>query len=238
VPAKGFPAPACENPDDAFLRHARKGEAMRYVVLSVCLLAALFFPALCPAAEKGHLERGIVLYNEDQYGQARAIWEAGEQAGDLDCAVALGTYVYSAGRGAPQSDQKAFAQYMKAAQKGHAEGMSVVGSCYLHGMGVAKDKAKGLEWLTKAANAGETTASAELGDLYADGDIVKKDAALAAKWHLKAAGEGHPQSQLYIGKAYMGGDGVRQDSAAAKEWLQKALAGGETAAKVLLEKLN
>ena len=211
---------------------------MRYFALSLCLLAALVSTAICAAAEQDFLARGIALYNNEQYEQARAAWEAGEKAGDLDCAMALGTYVHSAGRGAPHNDQKAFAQYMKAAQKNHADGMSVVGSCYLYGVGVAKDKAKGLEWLTKAANAGNTTASAELGDLYADGDIVKKDLKLAAKWHLKAAAEGHPQSQLYMGKAYMSGDGVSQDKASAVEWLQKALAGGEDSAKTLLEKLH
>ncbi|MDR2695962.1 MAG: sel1 repeat family protein [Deltaproteobacteria bacterium] len=209
---------------------------MRHLALSVCFLAALVFTAPCPAAETGHLERGIALYHADQFEQARTLWEAGEKAGDLDCVMALGTYIHSAGRGAPQSDQKAFAQYMKAAQKGHAEGMSVVGSCYLYGMGVAKDRAKGIEWLTKAANAGEITASAELGDLYAEGELVKKDVKLAAKWHLKAAGEGHPQSQLYMGKAYRAGNGVDRDDKAAKEWLQKALAGGEDSAKALLEK--
>ncbi|MCL2122945.1 MAG: sel1 repeat family protein [Desulfovibrionaceae bacterium] len=212
--------------------------AVRHLVLPLCLLAALFSAVLCLAAERDFLERGAVLYNDEQYDQARAIWEEGEKAGDLDCTVALGIYIYSAGRGAPQSDQKAFAQYMKAARKNYAEGMSIVGSCYLYGAGVAKDKAKGLEWLAKAADAGFTTASAELGDLYAYGDIVKKDAQLAAKWHLKAARGGHPQSQLYMGKAYMTGDGVSRDSAAAKEWLQKALAGGEDSAKELLEKLD
>jgi len=211
---------------------------MRHLALAVCLLAALVSTTLCPAAGNEDFERGVALYNEDQYEQARARWEAGEQAGDLDCAMALGTYVYAAGRGAPQSDPKAFEQYMKAARKGHAEGMSVVGSCYLHGMGVARDRSKGIEWLTKAANAGYTTASAELGDLYADGDLVKKDMKLAAKWHLQAARDGHPQSQLYMGRAYMDGDGVSRDNAAAKEWLQKALAGGEDAAKTLLEKLQ
>jgi TPR repeat protein len=217
--------------------HFNKGYAMRYAALCLCLLAALFSPALCLAAEKDFLERGIVQYNDEQYEQARATWEAGEKAGNLDCTMALGTYIHSAGRGVPQNDQKAFAQYMKAAQKNHAEGMSVVGTCYLYGVGVAKDKTKGLEWLTKAAKAGSTTASAELGDLYADGDIIKKDVKLAAKWHLKAAQEGHPQSQLYMGKAYLSGHGVSQDNAAAKEWLQKALEGGEDAAKALLEKL-
>ena len=211
---------------------------MRYCLLLLCLLAALFSSVSCLAAEKDFLERGVALYNEERYDQARAIWEEGEKAGDLDCTVALGTYIHSAGRGAPQSEQKAFAQYMKAARKNHAEGMSVVGTCYLYGIGVAKDKAKGLAWLTKAANDGFTTASAELGDLYADGDLVKKDAKLAAKWHLQAAREGHPQSQLYMGKAYMAGDGVSRDSDAAKEWLQQALAAGEDSAKKLLEKLH
>ena len=214
---------------------------MRYCVLSFFLLTVLLSSVFSLAAEKDFkdfLERGVVLYNEDQYEQARIIWEEGEKAGDLDCTLALGTYIYSAGRGAPQSNQKAFAQYMKAAQKHHAEGMSIVGACYLYGVGVAKDKVKGLEWLTKAANAGFTTASAELGDLYADGDIVKKDAKLAAKWHLQAARAGHPQSQLYMGKAYMTGDGISQDKATAKEWLQKALAEGEDSAKELLEKLR
>jgi len=212
-----------------------KFAAVRYCVLPLCLSAALFAAVLCLAAESDFLERGVALYNDEQYEQARAMWEEGEQAGDLDCAVALGTYIYTAGRGAPQSDQKAFAQYMKAARQHHAEGMSIVGSCYLYGAGVAKDKAKGVEWLTKAADAGFMTASAELGDLYADGDIVKKDAKLAAKWHLQAAEAGHPQSQLYMGKAYMTGNGVSRDSSAAKEWLQKAQAGGEDSAKELLQ---
>ena len=104
---------------------------MRYVSLALFLLLALFPSTLCLADGKSHLERGIAAYNEDRYENARAIWEDGEKAGDLDCTMALGTYIYSAGRGAPPSEQKAFAQYMKAARKDHAEGMSVVGSCYL-----------------------------------------------------------------------------------------------------------
>jgi TPR repeat protein len=212
--------------------------AVRHFVLPLCLSAALFSAVFCLAAERDFLERGVALYNDEQYDQARAIWEEGEKAGDLDCALALGTYIYSAGRGAPQSDQKAFAQYMKAARQHHAEGMSIVGGCYLYGVGVAKNKDKGLEWLVKAANAGFTPASAELGDLYVFGDIVKKDAKLAAKWHLQAAGKGHPQSQLYMGKAYMTGEGVSQDKAAAKDWLRKALAGGEDSAQELLQKLE
>ena len=229
--------------------------AMRYVVLSLCLLAALFSAVPCPAAEaepvaeaeksaaveknqKDHLERGIALYQKEKYAEARAVWEAGEKAGNLDCAMMLGTYIHSAGRGASQSDQKAFAQYMQAARKNHAEGMSVVGSCYLYGVGVAKDTTKALEWLTKAANAGYTSASAELGELYANGGSIKQNVKLATKWHLKAAQEGYALSQLYMGKAYMTGDGVNLDSAAAKEWLQKALDGGEDAAKSLLEKLQ
>ena len=211
--------------------------AMRHLVLAVCLLAAFLSPALCRAGSED-LERGITLYNEDQYEQARSLWEAGELAGDTDCTMALGIYVYAAGRGAPQSDVKAFEQYMKAARKDHADGMSVVGTCYLYGMGVARDRGKGIAWLEKAANAGFVTASAELGDLYADGELVKKDAKLAAKWHLRAARDGHPQSQFYMGRAYMSGNGVSRDKAAAKEWLQKALAGGEDAAKALLEKLQ
>ena len=210
---------------------------MRHLALALCLLAALFFPALCPAAANEDLERGIALYNDEQYAKARARWEACEQAGETDCMLALGTHIYAAGRGAPQSDRKAFEQYMKAARKDSAEGMSVVGTCYLYGSGVARSKSKGIEWLTKAADAGLATASAELGELYADGEFVKKNLALAAKWHLKAAQGGLPQSQLYMGKAYMDGNGVSRDNAAAKEWLQKALAGGEDAAKGLLEKL-
>jgi len=211
---------------------------MRCVALSVCLLTALFVSTLCLAAETDHLARGIALYNEEQYEQARTAWEAGEKAGDLECMMMLGQYIHSPGRGAPPSEQKAFALYMKAAQKNHAEAMSVVGSCYLYGAGVAKDTRKGIEWLTKAADAGLVSASTELGDLYAYGDIVKKNVKLAVKWHLKAAQEGHPQSQLYMGKAYMAGDGVSQDSTTAKEWLKKALTGGEGSAKALLEKLN
>jgi TPR repeat protein len=211
---------------------------MRSLALSLCMLAALFASAPSLAAEKNFMERGIALYNEERYDQARAVWEDGEKAGDLDCVMALGTHIHSAGRGAKHSDQKAFALYMKAAEKRHPEGMSVVGTCYIYGVGTAKNSAKGIEWLTKAANTGYSSASAELGDLYADGGFVKKNTQLAAKWHLRAAEEGHPQSQLYMGKAFMDGNGVTQDNAAAKEWLQKALAGGEDSAKALLEKLD
>lgn len=208
-----------------------------YRFSALCLFLLLFAATTGFAAESTPFERGIGLYNDNKYDEARKAWEEGEAAGDMESVMALATHIYSAGRGAAQNDRKAFALYQKAARSGDAEAMNVLAVSYFSGTGTARDNGKGLEWERKAAEAGSVEAAASLGDRYAEGDLLKKDPARAVLWHTKAAEAGAHTSQIYLGRAYMDGRGVARDSVAARAWLSRASAQGSKEAERLLREL-
>jgi TPR repeat protein len=63
--------------------------------------------------------------------------------------------LYESGEGVPLSAGKAFACYLRAAEKGHVPAWPEVARCNLRGAGTAADAAKALEWAGRAFAAGE-----------------------------------------------------------------------------------
>ena len=55
----------------------------------------------------------------------------------------------------PADDQKAFKQFLDAAERGHACSQSLVGVMYRDGQGVPQDYQEALKWLRRAAEQGQ-----------------------------------------------------------------------------------
>ena len=74
----------------------------------------------------------------------------------------------------------------KAADKGNADAMLVLGHMYAGGYGVNKDYSQAKYWYQKAADKGNADAMVEIGNMYQSGEGVVKDSQKALQWCKKA----------------------------------------------------
>jgi tetratricopeptide (TPR) repeat protein len=80
---------------------------------------------------------------------------------------------YAQGRAAYNAKDyvKAVKLFSKAAEQGHADAQTNLGTCFNNGFGVPKDVAKAAEWFRKAAEQGKAQAKGALKDLKEQGLI-------------------------------------------------------------------
>ncbi len=133
-------------------------------------------------------------------------------------------YRYGLG-GLKKDEATALEWYRKAADKGHAAAMNMIGRYYDEGLGSLKqDKTTALKWFRKAADKGNDSALYNIAAYYQDGlGGLKKDEATALEWYRKAADKGYAAAMNMIGRYYDEGWGwLEQNKAAALEWFHKA----------------
>lgn len=70
----------------------------------------------------------------------------------------------------------------EAAAENDAEGLFIVGSCYINGIGVERDNQKAFELLQQSLNLGYDKAKRLLAFIYARGEVVKRDLARAEQY--------------------------------------------------------
>ena len=126
--------------------------------------------------------------------------------------------------------------YRRAAEQGHADAQSRLGTYYMNGRGVPKDYEEAVKWWHKAAEQGDAGSMFALGNMsYECGGEVDRSCGIgfvphtpeyaeAAKWYRLAAERGHIRAQLSIGAMYAEGLGVPQDYALAHMWFNLAAA--------------
>lgn len=85
---------------------------------------------------------------------------------------------------------KALPFISEAAEAGHTDGMSVLGTMYLFGRGVQEDGVKAEAWLKRAARSGQVDAQSILGIMYATGQGVARNIPEAKEWLMRAAKAG------------------------------------------------
>ena len=123
--------------------------------------------------------------------------------------------------------------FRKAAAKGDAGAMNMMGLYYSLGLGGLKeDEAAALEWFRKAADAGDAGAMYMIGQYYDEGwGGLKKDKAIALEWYRKAADAGDAGAMNMIGRYYdEGWGGLKKDEVTALEWYRKAADAGSVSA--------
>lgn len=133
-------------------------------------------------------------------------------------------YRYGLG-GLKKDEATALKWYRKAADKGHAEAMNMVGLYYGEGRGgLEQDKTVALDWYRKAADKGHVAALYNIAVYYQNGlGGLKAAKATALEWYRKAADKGYAVAMNMIGRYYDEGLGwLEQNKAAALEWFHKA----------------
>ncbi len=160
--------------------------------------------------------RGIDAYNSKNYKLSLQLWLTVAEKGD-SAAQYYVALQYLEGLGVEQSDAKAFAWFLKAAQQGHLQSMSEAGFSYRYGRGVKQDNGEAFKWLQPAAEKGDIRACYELGMVYYHGEGAPKDHQAAFKWFRRAADGKNPDGQVMLGYMYENGQGVKADPAKAVE---------------------
>ena len=141
---------------------------------------------------------------------------------------------YRNGLGGLKKDEAtALEWYRKAADKGHADAMNMIGRYYSEGWGgLKKDEAAALEWYRKAADKGSVYALYNIAEYYQNGlGGLKADKATALEWYRKAADKGDANAMNRIGRYYDEGLGsLKQDKTTALKWFRKAADKGNASA--------
>lgn len=107
--------------------------------------------------------------------------------------------------------QKAFKEYLAAAEDGNAMAQLAVASMYRQGTGVTANLGKAFDWYRKAAMQGDPVAQSNLGDLYSKGEGVTKNYKQAVHWYRQAAKQGVQHAQWTLSMLYENGQGVAVD---------------------------
>lgn len=116
-----------------------------------------------------------------------------------------------------------FKWMLKAAEGGHAEAQSEVGSGYRHGRGVGKDPDKAREWYLKAAAQGHTGSMSRLASMCEQEGQVEA----ALEWLQKAVDAGDKFSAWRLGNMYKKGQGVEKDLDKAISVYSQSFAAGD-----------
>lgn len=124
--------------------------------------------------------RGLILYEQRRYDQARAIFEDLAKNDYAPAFTNIGM-MYANGKGYEQSYKDAAIWYRLGAFGGDIVGYSNLGFLYVRGVGVEKNCTLGLDMLSEAATAGEPSAFSCLGKTYAEGLCGEIDAERAVK---------------------------------------------------------
>jgi len=128
---------------------------------------------------------------------------------------------------------KAAPWLFQAAEQGHVDAQSLLGSMYLIGRGVPKDATLAQHWLKEAANQGHAEAQSLLGAIYWVGKDAPQDLGQAQHWLGQAAAQGLADAQYLLGMMYYQGQGVDKDVNRALQLFSQAAAQGHQAAMAI-----
>jgi TPR repeat protein len=91
--------------------------------------------------------------------------------------------IYDKGTGVPQSYEKSFEWFLKAANSGFDSGQFALGYMYLHGHGRDKNIVEAEKWFLKAALQGHARSQFTLGLIYDVGEGVDRSVGKSYFWH-------------------------------------------------------
>lgn len=140
--------------------------------------------------ELAQMTLGIVCENNQDYKQA-IVWftKAGEQ-GNGEAWYTIGNF-YMDGLGVDVDLKKAFEYWLKGADYGDVNAMTMVGNVYSVVGGIVDiDVYKAFEYYKISAELGCSTGQFHLGECYQKGIGVSKDLTEAKKWFQRSAEQG------------------------------------------------
>lgn len=138
--------------------------------------------------------------------QAKAHLKKAE-SGDVAAMVNAGEAYLNGDINGGKSDSKvAFQWFKKAADKGNAEAMGLLGSLYSRGDGVEKNNDEAFKWSLKAAQKGDLDSQYFVGLCYYDGQGTEEDLTKAVQWLGKAMDRGHSEAKAKLIEMYLAGE--------------------------------
>lgn len=136
-----------------------------------------------------------------------------------------------------QKEETAAAWFLKAAEKGDAEGEAQYSRCCFYGWGMPQNLKEGEEWAKRAAEHGSPLGQSEYATALLHGDNGPTREAEGLQWYLKAAEQGYAKAQYEAGVCYLLGEGSARDVSAGVRWLEKAVQNGHPGAHAVLGEL-
>ncbi len=157
-----------------------------WVKLSQALSALLLLLAAGAAPAPPEPSEAQRAYADKRYDEARRLWEAQAEAGDITAQLGLGT-LYDLGQSVARDPAIAYRWYRRAAVAGSPAAEFNVAAMCDTGDGVPRDTAEAALWYGRAAAHGHRRAQFNLGQLYAMGDGVPRNPDQAEAWFRAAA---------------------------------------------------
>lgn len=155
---------------------------------------------------------------------------AGPDTSRLDELFAAGRDAYRAG-----DYPTALADFLQAAELGHAESQFLCGQMYRRGVGAEANDKQALNWYRRAAGQGHMEAQMACGSIYEEGRGTAIDLKRALGWYERAAKQGSVDAQLKCGYMYHGGRAETRNPKKARRWLESAAENGSEEARKFLE---
>jgi TPR repeat protein len=190
-----------------------------YILASLTLLTTHALAKTTPPEQKA-TDKGIKLYQNQQYSQALPLLKTGSQKGKAAAHYYLAR-IYEQGLAIPKDIPQAIKLFKLAAVEKHHLSQTKLGMLHIYGLNVLQDFETGLKYLQQAATK-NPEAQFILGTLYLQGLAVEKNLTQAAKWLLKAARSQHLLAQIYTAQNYITGSGLPQNPTKAFYWYKQA----------------
>lgn len=145
--------------------------------------------------------------------------------------------LFAAGRDAFRGGDypTALADFLQAAELGHAESQFLCGQMYRRGVGAEVNDKLALNWYRRAAGQGHMEAQMACGSIYEEGRGAEIDLKRALSWYERAAKQGCVDAQLKCGYMYHGGRAETRNPKKARRWLEAAAESGSEEAMKFLE---
>jgi len=195
------------------------------------LILALLGVVCAATASAQDYAAGLRAFDEGAYAEAREIWRALADAGNVKAQYGLGV-LYERGLGdIPRSYGRAAHWYARAAGEGHSAARNNLALMYANGLGVERSRERAVRLWTQAAEDGHAMAQFNLGLAYSRGEGVEPDNAAARKWFRRAAAQDLPRAQYALGQMHRLGVGVPKDPGKALAWYRRAAAQGHAEAE-------
>lgn len=183
--------------------------------------------------ETSLIDQAYQFYDEEDYEQARILFEQALEEGDERAACQLGILYYY-GYGVEQ-DYKRAVKYYKIGEKiGDVACLHNLGKCYYFGKGVEVDFELSAFYMEKAAKKGNIDAMYSTGINYLYGYGVSHDIVKSLYWLRLAAEDGNVDAIVTLGTLYDNGAYVKKDKEKALGYYEKASEADDPHAKLLL----
>jgi len=193
------------------------------------------FEALDPLyalSSDGDFDKGLIAYNDKNYGQALLEWYPLAKEGDAKAEYYI-ALMYLNGLGLPYDAKQGFIWLQRSAIKEHVEAQYELGQLYVAGQQVEQNLDQGIRWLLSAARQGHAGAQFNFGLLYQQDKVPLSSNLMAvykqnrsqefnfkqaAKWYQSAAEQAHGAAQNNLAWLYLIGKGVEQSDSLAIKW--------------------